>query len=92
MRDVQPTTPGTSWILLVLLLHHDGTSVPKKNNKLDAHPYTISSRGWVREIDEQINVFFRVQSFAFPKLVARVFPFLKSDVGEVIYLAEKRVL
>lgn len=47
MRDVQPTTPGTSWILLVLLLHHDGTtlrSVPKKNNKLEAHSYTIGSR------------------------------------------------
>lgn len=46
MRDVQPTTPGTSWILLVL--HRDGTtlrSVSKKKNKLEAHSYTIGSRG-----------------------------------------------
>lgn len=58
MRDVQPATPGSSWILLVLLLHRNGLTlrnVSKRINKLEVHPYTTNSQEWGWETDERMN-------------------------------------
>lgn len=58
MRNVQPTTPRSSWILLVLLLHRYRTTLrsasEERINKLETHPNARLLRGG---IDGRMNLF-----------------------------------
>lgn len=69
MRNVQPTTPRSSWILLVLLLHRYRTTLRRASeeriNKLEMHPNTRLLRGG---IDGRMNLFPETRRlfFGFP--------------------------